>query len=98
VGVVKAGRPPFLCDVLWRRARNQVGIRYDRECLFPRGPAALTEEQLIRRFIAASTPMMIEWAPGQLLVIDNHLMLHGRGGSNNDDRDRWLKRVLVGEV
>ena len=33
--VVKAGRRPFLCDVLWRRAQNRVGIRYDSECLFP---------------------------------------------------------------
>jgi L-asparagine oxygenase len=96
--VVKAGRRPFLCDVFWRRAQNQVGIRYDRECLFPRGPAALVEEQLIRSFIDTSTPVTIEWARGQLLIIDNHRMLHGRGGSNNDDRDRWLKRVLVGEA
>jgi L-asparagine oxygenase len=95
--VVKAGRRPFLCDVLWRRTPNGLGIRYDRECLFPRGPAALAEEQSIREFIASSTPTPIEWVSGQLLVIDNHRMLHGRGGSNNDDRDRWLKRVLVGE-
>jgi L-asparagine oxygenase len=95
--VVKAGRRPFLCDVLWRRAQNQVGIRYDRECLFPCGPAALAEEQLIRSFVEASTPVTIEWARGQLLVIDNHRVLHGRGGSKHDDKDRWLKRVLVGE-
>ena len=95
--VVKAGRRPFLCDVLWRQAPNGFGIRYDRECLFPRGPAALAEEQSIREFIALSMPTPIEWASGQLLVIDNHRMLHGRGGSNNDDPDRWLKRVLIGE-
>jgi alpha-ketoglutarate-dependent taurine dioxygenase len=95
--VVKAGRRPFLCDVLWRRPPNQFGIRYDRECLFPRGPAALAEEQTIRDFIASSTLAMIEWSSGQLLVIDNHRVLHGRGGSNNDG-NRWLKRVLVGEV
>ena len=64
----------------------------------PRGRAALAEEQLIRDFIDTSPPVTIQWARGQLLVIDNHRMLHGRGGSNDDDRDRWLKRVLVGEV
>jgi alpha-ketoglutarate-dependent taurine dioxygenase len=96
--VVKAGRRPFLCDALWRRALDKIGIRYDRECLFPCGPAALTEEQTIRDFIALSAPATIAWASGQLLVIDNHRVLHGRGGSTNDDRDRWLKRILVGEV
>ena len=95
--VVKAGRRPFLCDVLWRRAQNQIGIRYDRECLFPRGPAALAEEQLIRGFINASTLVTIEWARCQLLVIDNHRMLHGRGGINDDDLARVFEIGWRGE-
>jgi alpha-ketoglutarate-dependent taurine dioxygenase len=96
--VVKADRRPFLCHVLWRRALDKVGVRYDRECLFPCGKAAQTEEETILDFISSSTPARITWASGQLLVIDNHRVLHGRGGSINDDRDRWLKRIMVGEV
>jgi alpha-ketoglutarate-dependent taurine dioxygenase len=96
--VVKAGRRPFLCDVFWRKAPNQFGIRYDRECIFPRGPAALAEEQTIQDFITSSTLATLGWESGQLLIIDNHRVLHGRGSSNKDDRDRWLKRVLVREV
>ncbi len=96
--VSKAGRRPFLCDALWHRAPNQIGIRYDRECLFPSGRTAIAEERILRSFIEASNPVTIDWIPRQLLVIDNHRTLHGRGASTGDDRDRWLKRVLVGEV
>jgi L-asparagine oxygenase len=95
--VVKAGRRPFLCDALWRKSSTEFGIRYDRECLFPRGPTARSEEQWIRELISESTPTTIQWAEKQLLIVNNIRMLHGRGGSNNDDRDRWLKRVLVAE-
>jgi alpha-ketoglutarate-dependent taurine dioxygenase len=96
--VVKAGRRPFLCNVLWRRAQHQVGIRYDRECIFPRGRAALAEDHLIRTLIDTSMPVTIEWERRQLVIIDNWRMLHGRSVSKDDDRDRWLQRVLVSEA
>ncbi|HYG63199.1 MAG TPA: TauD/TfdA family dioxygenase [Thermoanaerobaculia bacterium] len=95
--VVKAGRRPFLCHALWGSPPKDFGIRYDRECLFPRGPAAQAEDQLISDFISRSTPTKIVWTEKKLLVVDNLRMLHGRGEANDDDRDRWLKRVLVAE-
>jgi len=95
--VVKAGRRPFLCDALWGSPPTDFGIRYDRECLFPRGRAARSEEQAIREFVSESTPTTIPWTTRQLLIVSNHRMLHGRGDSNTNDHDRWLKRVLVAE-
>lgn len=95
--VVKAGRRPFLCNVLWGDPPNGFGIRYDRECVFPHGLAARSEEHAIQQFISESTPITIHWVEKQLLIVNNYRMLHGRGGSNSDDRDRWLKRVLVAE-
>jgi alpha-ketoglutarate-dependent taurine dioxygenase len=95
--VAKAGRRPFLCHVLWRNPLKNFGIRYDRECLFPQGRAAQAEEQLISEFMSKSMIMTIAWAEKQLLIINNLRMLHGRGETHFDDRDRWLKRVLVAE-
>jgi L-asparagine oxygenase len=95
--VVKAGRSPFLCKAIWWKSSSEFGIRYDRECLFPAGPAARSEEKWIHEFIAKSAPVEIQWTEGQLLIIDNCRVLHGRGGSKSDDRDRWLKRILIRE-
>jgi alpha-ketoglutarate-dependent taurine dioxygenase len=95
--VVKAGRRPFLCHALWGNPPKDFGIRYDRECLFPRGRAAQAEEQLISEFMSKSMPRTVAWAEKQLLIVNNLRMLHGRGETHVDDRDRWLKRVLVAE-
>jgi alpha-ketoglutarate-dependent taurine dioxygenase len=94
--VVKAGRRPFLCYAL-QGGPTDFGIRYDRECVFPRGAIARSEERSIQEFVLGSTPTTIRWATRQLLILDNHRMLHGRGESTSDDRDRWLKRVLVAD-
>jgi alpha-ketoglutarate-dependent taurine dioxygenase len=96
--VVRAGRRPFLCNALSRTAFDDFRIRYDRECLFPAGPTSRAEERLILAFIAASRPATVLWAAKQLLIVDNGRILHGRGGSNTDDGDRHLMRVLVMEA
>lgn len=93
--LVRAGRRPFLCEALWGCPPAGFGIRYDRECLLPRGPAAQREDALIEGYIASSRPIEIQWMPQRLLLLDNHRMLHGRGDSDVDDRGRWLKRILV---
>jgi alpha-ketoglutarate-dependent taurine dioxygenase len=94
--LVKAGRRPFLTHALTPNPMRTLCIRYDRECLFPRGPAAQLEENIIRAFIAEESPITIDWHEADLLIIDNTRLLHARGSADETDRNRWLKRVLVG--
>lgn len=93
--VVRAGRRPYLCRAVWLTRSNEIAIRYDRECQFPRGQTALSEEESISEFVFKSAPTSIAWQEGKLLIVNNMRMLHGRGEARSDDRDRWLKRVVV---
>jgi alpha-ketoglutarate-dependent taurine dioxygenase len=52
----------------------------------------------IREQIERSPTISISWLPGDLLLLDNHRMLHSRGESNRPDPDRLLKRILVGGI
>jgi hypothetical protein len=38
----------------------------------------------------------VPWRFDDLLVVDNHRCLHGRGESDVPDPDRQLERILVG--
>jgi alpha-ketoglutarate-dependent taurine dioxygenase len=42
-------------------------------------------------------PDFVQWTPGMLLVIDNHLVLHGRGEARCSG-DRKLLRAIYTEV
>lgn len=75
--------------------RTQAGLalRYDVHCMKPIGSgtaaAALIEER------APAHAVAIEWAAGDLLVIDNRRALHARTVATQSDPERTLKRVLV---
>lgn len=50
----------------------------------------------IREKIEKSKSCSVSWTPGDLLLLDNHRMLHSRGESSGPDTDRLLLRILVG--
>jgi L-asparagine oxygenase len=52
-------------------------------------------ERLAGRFEVAMRRVVVR--PGDLLVLDNDLVVHGRDSfiAGFDGRDRWLKRVIV---
>jgi alpha-ketoglutarate-dependent taurine dioxygenase len=50
----------------------------------------------IRDQVERSPKISIPWLSGDLLLLDNHRMLHSRGESSRPDPDRLLKRILVG--
>jgi alpha-ketoglutarate-dependent taurine dioxygenase len=57
--------------------------------------AKCINDKIVRK-IEASSPVEITWKKGQILIVNNHRVLHARGRSNVADPDRLLKRVLVG--
>jgi len=98
-----------LCNEVWKRAHKEprlctiaertdygLSIRYDEACMEPLTIGAKSLLASIREKIVNSTTSSISWTPGELLILDNHRMLHSRGESNGPDRDRLLLRVLVG--
>jgi L-asparagine oxygenase len=97
--VVKSGRPSFLAHVVECIQGTRV-FRYDAECMFPRGRVARMEQNVIRGFLEACDEEAVNWGNGDVLILNNGRMLHGRGDAiTNDESDRVLSRVLVeGEV
>jgi alpha-ketoglutarate-dependent taurine dioxygenase len=93
--LVKRRSRAFLCEAVVGTTPEDFRVRYDPACLFPRGPKARAEKELIETFISESRLTTVNWLERQLLIVDNLRMLHGRGESNFNDQDRWLKRVLV---
>jgi len=94
--VVRAGRPAFLAHVA-ERVGTRIVLRYDAECMFPSGRTSYLEQRQIDEFLKSAAATRIQWRPGDLPVIDNARVLHGRGSSVADDRDRVLKRAMIAE-
>jgi hypothetical protein len=89
---VKNGRGSFFSTVL---QEGRPFIRYDPGCMQPlsaRGGQALsyfdsqTWQGLVER---------ITWISGDILIVDNWRILHGRGPSTCDDAARTLLRLYV---
>jgi alpha-ketoglutarate-dependent taurine dioxygenase len=98
-----------LCNEVWKRALKEprlctvaekadfgLSIRFDEACMEPVTTGAKKLLTNIRKQIRRSSTISILWSPGDLLVLDNHRVLHSRGESNRPDPDRLLKRILVG--
>ncbi|SRR5260370_849737 len=58
--LVRAGRRPFLTHALCVNPPGEIRIRYDKECVFPRGPAARSEEHTISQFLSEAVPTIID--------------------------------------
>jgi len=100
-----------LCNEVWKRALKEprlctvaeninhgLSIRFDEACMEPVTTGAKSLLTSIREKIENSKSCSVSWAPGDLLLLDNHRMLHSRGESSGPDPDRLLLRILVGGV
>ena len=70
-------------------------VRYDPGCMEPvstDGPLALA---LLSRDMWPDHGEEFHWNQGKALIIDNWRVLHGRGETECDDRDRTLLRVYI---
>jgi len=88
-------RNPYLGTVA-RFINRRIAIRFDRACMTPLTAEALRAHQMFLERLADSDRVDISWAPGRLLVVDNHRMLHARNPAAIPDPDRILVRALIG--
>jgi hypothetical protein len=89
--LVRTGRRSFYSTVL---PPNHAHLRYDPACLEAvdeRGRSAL---RLLEHRLALGTPNIHEWRRGDILIIDNWRVLHGRGPADHGS-GRRLARILI---
>jgi hypothetical protein len=88
--LVRTGRRSFYSTILSRHRRF---LRYDPDCVEAVDPAGAEALDIMARGVAASEHIEIDWSVGDVLVIDNWRMLHGRGAT--DGASRTLVRICV---
>lgn len=72
-------------------------IRYDRQCMRPANKEAEILNSELNGICNSVETEVVKWAPGILLAIDNHSVLHGRGEAFCSG-ERKLLRALYTEV
>jgi L-asparagine oxygenase len=92
--VVGRTRRPFLAPML-EAVSGCLRLRFDPECVSPAEGAAVRASELLDAFLERQPVVPIAWCEGDLLVLDNFRVIHGRGMSDVPDPDRHLQRVLV---
>ncbi len=89
--LVRAGRRSFYSTIL---RPDHTFLRYDPGCIEAidtRGQAAL---DIVASRLANGTPKIHCWQQGDILVIDNWRVLHGRGPTD-ESSGRRLTRILI---
>jgi hypothetical protein len=89
--LVRTGRRSFYSTIL---PPDRAFIRYDPGCVEAvddRGRAAL---KLLKQRLALVSPDIHEWRRGDILIIDNWRVLHGRGPADHGS-GRRLVRILI---
>jgi L-asparagine oxygenase len=94
---VRRIRRPFLTTVIDSAPSGRARFRFDAECMAPADQMASRSAETLSRLIATQTRVSMDWKQGDVLVLDNHRLLHGRAASDRPDPDRHLQRVLVSE-
>jgi alpha-ketoglutarate-dependent taurine dioxygenase len=91
---IKNGKYSFLSNML-ENTPSGIRLRFDQGCMIPatRDSSIILNEyiEILRR----QQMSLVDWSTGDLLIIDNWRMLHGRGTAKNDDSDRLLYRLNI---
>ena len=86
---------PYLCTV-GKLIGERLALRYDDGCMRPMTRAAYKLQEQIINYIETCPVTSVHWTPGKMLVMDNHRIVHARGKAHCSDRDRIIKRILIG--
>jgi Taurine catabolism dioxygenase TauD, TfdA family len=92
VFLIRNGRRSFYGHV---RDRDRAFIRIDPGCMTP---LACDGEIALSAFSVARNESVLyrhDWKPGEILVIDNWRVVHGRGGNQHTVHGRRLLRAMV---
>jgi len=91
--VVRNGRHCFYSSIL---CASRQFLRFDRECMRPSEPASSIAARAFSDAILRVEPQFINWHPGDIVVIDNWNVLHGRGIDDvHPSANRTLLRATV---
>lgn len=95
VWLVNAGRRRFYTTTFSSLKGHNV-FRLDQGCMRPASPTAQRLAPRLRHRLRAAAADRIEWPAGQVLVLDNWRVAHGRGTvAESDASCRVLERVLI---
>jgi hypothetical protein len=91
--LVRNGRRSFYSTIC---SASRMFIRYDAGCMMPQGSESEACLKLIAQRASEVGFTLVHWRMGDVLVIDNWNVLHGRGlGVSEASSDRKLLRVSV---
>jgi alpha-ketoglutarate-dependent taurine dioxygenase len=91
--LVRNGRRCFYSTI---SSRSRPFIRFDEGCMVPQGTEAQASAKLIARRATEVGVTTVYWRSGDVLIIDNWNVLHGRGlAGTQASPDRKLFRVSV---
>ncbi len=91
--LVRTGRRSFYSTIL---SQDRTFLRYDPGCLEAVNERGRDALQLVEDRLTSSYPYIHEWRQGDILIIDNWRVLHGRGSCVQNSRRR-LVRILINE-
>lgn len=89
--LVRSGRRSFYSTIL---PSDRTFLRYDPGCLEGVDERGLSALEVLQRRVALGSPDTLEWRRGDILIIDNWRVLHGRGPSEPGS-GRSLARILI---
>lgn len=91
--LIRNGRWSFYSTIL---DPSRPFLRFDQGCMTALSEAASDVVRTIAACVVKLNPAVIEWTAGDILIIDNWRVLHGRGlPSSATSTDRRLMRVSV---
>jgi alpha-ketoglutarate-dependent taurine dioxygenase len=91
VFLVKNGRSSWYANIL---NEHQSFVRFDPGCMKPATLKGGMAADMLNKRLDAARPVRIAWAEGDVLIVDNWRVFHGREAAE-DDENRTLLRVLV---
>lgn len=89
--LVRTGRRSFYSTIL---SSDRAFLRYDPACLEGVDQHGRSALKLLECRLALASPESYEWRQGDILIIDNWRVLHGRGPSEPGS-GRSLARILI---
>lgn len=86
------GRRSFYAPIL---DRNLAFFRYDRDCMAPATPSASQIVHELSRQLSPEGTYQHFWQAGDIMIVDNWRLLHGRGTDAQVPKNRVLLRATI---
>jgi len=90
--LIRNGRRSFYSTIC---SRSRPFVRYDAGCMVPQGGDGEEVARLVAQRTKEVGPALVSWRTGDVLLIDNWNVLHGRGLGPLASPDRKLLRVMI---